>query len=66
MSSRRFDDFVSASKQRGRNGEAERLRRSHVQYELELDRLLNGKSAGRNALQDLMHLARGSAAPRNR
>jgi hypothetical protein len=55
-----FDHIVSLGEQRGRDGEAERIRGLAIYDEFEFGRLLNGQVGGLSALQDLIHKS-GSA-----
>src|SRR5205823_9401167 len=50
-----FDHLVSLGEQRGRYGEAERIRRLAIYDEFELGRLLDRKVGGLGALQDFVH-----------
>jgi hypothetical protein len=55
-----LDDLVRTQEQRLRNRQAERLRRSLVDPQLELRRLLDGQVAGLGAFKDLVDLIRGA------
>src|SRR5216684_6169112 len=50
-----FDHLVSLGKQRGRHGEAERIRGPAIYDEFELGRLLDREVGGLGPLQDLVH-----------
>ena len=50
-----FDHLVSLGEQRGRHGEAERIRGLAIDDEFELGRLLDRKVGGLGALQDFVH-----------
>src|SRR5262249_60828488 len=56
-----FDHLIGAGEQRLRHGKAERRRCPHVQHELELCWLLERKIGRIGALQNLVHLARGTS-----
>src|SRR6266496_2135246 len=56
-----FDHFVGAREQRGRDSEAERLRGSKVDYQLELGGLLDGQIARLCPFENLVYEVRGAA-----
>ena len=51
-----LDNVVSAQQQRLRDRQAEGLRGSHIDDQLELGRLLDGQVAGLRAPEDLIHV----------
>jgi len=60
-SARLFDHLVGNGEQLVRHGEAERLRRLHVQRHLELDRQLNRKLRWIGATENPIDVGRGAA-----
>src|SRR5712691_13549178 len=56
-----LDHLVRLQQERGRDREAEGLRGLEVDDQLELRRLLDGKIGGLSALEDLVHIGRGTS-----
>jgi hypothetical protein len=56
-----FDHLVGAGEQRGRDGQAERLRGLEVDDKLEFGRLLNGQIGWLGTLEDFIDVASGAA-----
>src|SRR5262245_5563511 len=56
-----LDDLIGAKDQRLGNGEAQRFRRSQVQHELVLARLLDGQIPGPGALEYPVHIGAGAS-----